>query len=201
MSLTRAMKRISLGVALTASLLLLACSEDDPTPTPTATETATETVTEAPTATPVTGGGGEDAAQDVDPSACDGIERLVAGAFPDATLLRDATAFEAGSLVGQGCRVLVTGDADELPTFVEVAQALRGALEADGWTEDIQYAADGPTGTASVYEKGEDQVLVSAGVSPKDPSVCPPDQIISECLEGLEPDEVEVHGSVVLRID
>lgn len=190
-TLTIRLRSTALALSVVAaSLLLLACSQADPTTTPTATPTST-----------VTGGDGADAPSNVDLEACDGIEPLVASAFPGMALLRDATAFETGAEVGQGCRVLVMGDADELPTFTEVAQALQGALEADGWVADPQYAADGPTGTQSVYEKGEDAVVVAAGVAPKDPTACPSDQIIGDCLESLEPQEILVQGSIILRIE
>ena len=187
-------RRAGLALAVVAaSLALVACGDSDEDPTP--------TVTPTPTATQVTGGGAADAPTNVDATACDGLEPLVAGAFSDVEVHRDVTAFEAGGTPGQGCRVMVLGDGDDLPTFVEVSQALRAALEADGWQEDIQFAADGPTGTQTVYTKGEQQVLVAAGVSPTDPSACPSDQVISECLEGLEPDEVLVQGSLVLMLE
>ncbi len=190
-------RRLSLALmALTASVAMVACSE--------ATGEGTPTPTQPPATGTATGGGaGGDAPHGVDASKCEGVVPLVQAAFPGATLIEDVTAFEAGggSLVAQGCRVMVVGDADELPPFVEVAQALRTAMEAYGWVEDTQYQADGPTGTQTVYQKGEEMALVAAGVAPKDPSVCPSDQIIGECLDSLEPDEIQVTGAVVVRVE
>ncbi len=200
------LRRTALVAALTASVLFVACgdSEDgDSTPTATATATATTTPTATETASPTgttTGGGAADAPNNVDQAACDPIAALVTSVFPDHEQIRDATAFEIGSEVGQGCRVLVAGDGDQLPTFVEVAQELRSALEAEGWTEDPQFAADGPTGTLSLFEKDGEQAVVAAGVSTKDPSACPANQVISECLEGLEADEILVQGSIILKV-
>lgn len=209
-------RRVSLALfALAASAALVACSdaEDAETPPPTATSAATQQATSTatgggtPSATePATGtatGGGGDASSGVDSSKCEAITPLVQGAFPGATLIEDVTAFEAGggTLVGQGCRVMVIGDGDELPSFVEVDQALRAALEADGWAEDQQYLADGPTATQTVYQKGDDLAVVAAGVSPKNPGDCRSDQIISDCIASLAPDQVQVLGAVVVKTD
>ena len=120
----------------------------------------------------------------------------VTGAFPDVTLIEDTGAFEVGGLVGDGRRVLVFGTAADLPSFVEIEQTLRGILEADGWTEDIQYAADGPSATISVWTKGEDMAVLAAGVSPQDPGACPAGQIIGECLDSLDPSAINVQGSI-----
>jgi hypothetical protein len=54
-------------------------------------------------------------------------------------------------------------------------------LAEQGWTEDPQLAADGPTGTAAGYRK-EDQICLAAASWVPDPSAnCPADQPISAC--------------------
>ncbi len=48
----------------------------------------------------------------------------------------------------------------------------------------------------SVWAKGEDTAVLAAGVTPQDPGACPADQVISECLEGLDPATINVQGSI-----
>lgn len=147
----------------------------------------------------MTGAGGADAARNVDMSLCTPIEALVRASFPGMTPMLDATAFEADGQTSEGCRVLVVGNADELPSFIDVAGALRTALEGDGW-EATDYVADGPAATQMLYTKGDQQALIAAGVSPKDPSACPADQLIGDCLDSLEADEILVQGSVIVAV-
>lgn len=191
------LKRGLLGVGiLAASFALIACTDDaagDGTPTATAS---------GATATSTPDGSG-DAPHEVDSAACDEIAPEVEAAFPGIALIEDSTAYEAGggALVGEGCRVMVRGTAEELPTFVEVATTLRGILEARGWTEDMQYAADGPAGTIAVFTDAADGIAVlAASTSPSEPTVCPPDQIIGECLDGLDPSQVIVQGEIVVGL-
>jgi len=199
---------LCLGI-VAASFTLIACSDEAPaddlssTATASSTGTASVTSTASPTATEVTGGSGGDAPHDVDSAACDEFAPAVQAAFPDVSLIQEATAYEAGggALVGEGCRIMVRGSADELPTFTEIATTLRGVLLAEGWTEDTQYAADGPAGTMSVFVNAADGIAVlAAGVSPNDPTACPPDQIIGECLDSLEPTAITVQGEIVIGI-
>ncbi len=178
---------VSVAVIGLASLAV-ACSDDEKSEA-----TLTPTATIAVDATQASPGSADESL-----AAYSALVEDVTAAFPDVTLIEDTGAFEVGggALVGDGRRVLVFGTAAELPTFVEIQQTLRGILEADGWAEDTQYAADGPTGTMSVWTKGEDMAVLAAGVSPQDPSACPADQIISACLEELDPTTVNVQGSI-----
>ena len=172
----------------------IACSDDEADAGPDVTATATAT---AGTGTPATDAT-QTPADDATLEAYSTLVQDVAEAFPDVTLIEDNGSFSVGDFVGDGRRVLVFGSAAELPSFIEIQQTLRGILEADGWTEDQAHAADGPTATVSVWEKGEDRVVLAAGVSPQDPSACPADQIIGECLDSLEPSEINVQGSITV---
>lgn len=166
----------------------VACSNDEEIEA-TATPTTTATATTATDATQAPGGA-------ANLEAYGALVEDVTGAFPDVTLIEDTGAYEVGGLVGDGRRVLIFGTAADLPSFIEIEQTLRGILEADGWTEDMQYAADGPGATMSVWRKGEEMAVLSAGVSPQDPGACPADRSIGECLEGLDPATVNVQGSI-----
>jgi len=191
----RGLRRVALlGGAVVIAFAAMACGDDS--------EPVINTGEPAATTAPVTGGGG-DAAHGVDMTRCEGVEQSVRALFPDASLIVDATAFEAGggAVLKQGCRVLVVGDSDEMPSFVELASELRAVLEGDGWVEDAQYAADGPAATVSVFERGEELALVAASVQPKDATACAADQVIGDCLESLEVDEILVQGEIVVAVE
>ncbi|MCB9484403.1 MAG: hypothetical protein H6675_10410 [Dehalococcoidia bacterium] len=175
----------------------VACSDDEGDTGADATTTATATTTVDATGAPSTDAT-QAPASDATLEAYSALVQDVTEAFPEVTLIEDNGSFSVSDFVGDGRRVLVFGTAAELPTFVEIQQTLRGILEADGWTEDPAYAADGPTATLSVWEKGEDRAVLAAGVSPADPSACPADQIIGECLDSLDPSEIHVQGSITV---
>lgn len=187
--------------------LAVACEGDEEPDGSDASPTATATATTSPTGTATSEGTMvPDATQasvgeaDASLEAYSGLVEQVTAAFPDVTLIEDTGAFEVGDLVGDGRRVLVFGTAAGLPTFIEIEQTLRGVLEDDGWTEDTAYAADAPASTLSVWRKGEDTAVLAAGTSPQDPSACPADQIIGECLDSLEPSEINVQGSISVAL-
>ena len=193
----RGLRRVALlGGAVVIAFAAMACGDDS--------EPVINTGEPAAATAPVTGGGG-DAAHDVDMTRCESVEQSVRALFPDASLIVDATAFEAdgGAILKQGCRVLVVGDSDEMSSFLELASELRAVLTGDGWVEDSQYAADGPTATATVavFERGEELALVAASVQPKDATACAADQIIGDCLESLEADEILVQGAIVVAVE
>jgi hypothetical protein len=82
---------------------------------------------------------------------------------------------------GVGCNATVTGSGEQFESPAAVVGILGGMLEEQGWTVDPMLAADGPTGTAMGYRKG-DQICVAAALwQPDDSANCPPDQPISAC--------------------
>ena len=188
--------------AIALAGLGVACSDDeasDDAADSTATATTTATATQEGTATGTATGDATQAPQGEDSlEAYSSLVEQVTAEFPDVTLIEDTGSFEVGGVAGDGRCVLVFGSAAELPSFVEIEQTLRGILEEDGWTEDTSLAADGPAATLSVWNKGEDTAVLGAGASPQDPSACPADQIIGECLESLEPSEINVQGSITV---
>lgn len=194
-SLGRSFRAVAIAGAMLLAGFAVACSDEEAAaPSGAGMATATSTAT--------TAGGTVDATQapadDATLAAYSALVEDVTAAFPDVTLIEDNGSFAVGDFVGDGRRVLVFGSAAELPAFIEIEQTLRGILEADGWSEDTSHAADGPAATVSVWEKGEDRVVLAAGVSPQDPSACPADQIIGECLDSLEPSEINVQGSITV---
>jgi len=82
---------------------------------------------------------------------------------------------------GIGCQATATGTGLDFENFAVVADDLRGMLETRGWQEDSMYAADGPTGTATGFRKGDGLCLLNVGWEPSQDASCPQDQPISAC--------------------
>jgi Tol biopolymer transport system component len=82
---------------------------------------------------------------------------------------------------GTGCQATVTGTGVQFESPATVVNALGSMLEDQGWTVDPTLVADGPTGTAAGYRKG-DQICMAAAIWEPDKSAnCPEDQPISAC--------------------
>jgi hypothetical protein len=82
---------------------------------------------------------------------------------------------------GKGCQATATGTGLNFENLAVVADNLRGMLETRGWQEDSMYAADGPTGTATGFRKGDGLCLLNVGWEPSQDANCPQDQPISAC--------------------
>jgi Tol biopolymer transport system component/putative hemolysin len=82
---------------------------------------------------------------------------------------------------GTGCQATITGTGVQFESPAAVVDALGSMLAEQGWTADPMFVADGPTGTAAGYRKG-DQICLAAAMWQPDPSAnCPQDQPISAC--------------------
>jgi len=88
---------------------------------------------------------------------------------------------------GSGCQTSATGTGLDFESFSYVADQLRTLLTAEGWTEDMTYLADGPTGTATAFKSDGGLCLLSVNWEPSEDADCPPDQPISACQ--LEPEQ------------
>lgn len=82
---------------------------------------------------------------------------------------------------GFGCQITVTGTGEDLANFVAVAENLKAALTAQGWTEDFQYLADSPMGTAAGLQHDNQLCLLTVEWTPSEDANCPNDQPISAC--------------------
>jgi len=88
---------------------------------------------------------------------------------------------------GTGCQATVTGTGVQFESPAAAVNALSGMLQDEGWTVDPMLIADGPTGTAAGYRKG-DQICIAAALwEPDDSAICPQDQPISACQ--LKPEQ------------
>ncbi len=95
----------------------------------------------------------------------------------------DTAAFDdyVGGDSGSGCQMMATGTGDDFESYSQVADALEEMLTARGWIEDVQYAADGPIGTATGFQEENGLCLLRAGWEPSEDADCPSDQPISAC--------------------
>ena len=82
---------------------------------------------------------------------------------------------------GTGCQATVTGTGEQFQGPVTVVQTLGALLIDQGFAEDMLLAADGPTGTAVGYRKGDQMCMAAAMWQPDDSANCPKDQPIAAC--------------------
>jgi hypothetical protein len=86
---------------------------------------------------------------------------------------------------GMGCTLEASGTGADFQSLPAVMDKLRGALI--GWQEDPNFAADGPTGTATAFVRDSALLLVTVGWEPAPDANCPQDQPISACP--LQPEQ------------
>nr|MBN1228320.1 hypothetical protein [Anaerolineae bacterium] len=89
---------------------------------------------------------------------------------------------------GTGCQILVTGTGVDFSGHMDVFEQLDVLLQQIGWTPDMTYRADGPTGTAGGYRRDSGLLLLTVMWEPAEEANCPQDQPISAC--NLDPDQM-----------
>jgi putative hemolysin len=101
----------------------------------------------------------------------------------EVTLLADVPFSDPfdSSQTGPGCLITATGTGADFENAWTTADSLRAMFEANGWAEDPQYQADGPTGTASAFRRDNALAIMSVMWLPSDDANCPDDQPISAC--------------------
>ncbi len=82
---------------------------------------------------------------------------------------------------GTGCQATITGTGAQFESPAAVVDGLGGMLVSQGWTPDPMLVADGPTGTAAGYRKGDQICWAGAHWEPDASANCPQDQPISTC--------------------
>ncbi|MDP2011417.1 MAG: hypothetical protein Q8K11_14695 [Phenylobacterium sp.] len=121
------------------------------------------------------------AAAAASPGAC-AVLKAHAEAVLEATAdLTSGTGSHPGQADAAGCVIAFKGTGEVFGTrFQVVAARLDAMMVAQGWTQDINAAADGPTGSAMGYRKGSQAVAVS--VDYDTPSgVCRDDAPVASC--------------------
>lgn len=113
---------------------------------------------------------------------CATLRDTVAAALGTQADLREAefNDFVTGQS-GRGCEISVSGTGETFGSFLDVAAQLQAALGEAGWTPDMAYLADGPTGTAVGLRQGSNLALLSVNWQPSADANCPADQIITAC--------------------
>ncbi len=90
-------------------------------------------------------------------------------------------------LSGTGCVATINGTGVQFPDYGATVQSLDKLMAGQGWTQEPQMAAGGPTGMGMGYRKGNQVCFGGAGWRPASTAVCPKDVPIGECK--LKPEE------------
>ena len=119
---------------------------------------------------------------------CDTVVRLLAD-YPSLAVDRsegEVRDYRTGK-VGPGCRVEMKGSAAAFRERGAPDEALRERFAGLGWSEDYQYTADGPDGSAFAFRRGASLCVFRAqwdGGDDGDPDYVPDDRYDMEvdCL-------------------
>lgn len=192
-----------LAIPVLFLIVLSACAPAAPTPAPTSapaptlapptspppttvppTSTPASSPTTAPTSAPATPT--QPVVWSPPPQAdCEKLQQAVAqavGAQLHVSLTTKPFEDYVDRTTGSGCEIQVTGGTGA--NFQNAGQAVDtvGAiLKAQGWKEDQNFAAGGPTSIDTAFRNGNQLALLNAGWSPSPDANCPNDQPISAC--------------------
>jgi predicted small lipoprotein YifL len=161
-----------------ALALLAACG---PTPAPTAVPTPVPP-TAVPTAVVVPTSAVAGGFQPLANTECQALQQAVAAKLGVQANLAEAPFQDyIGGGTGTACLITASGTGVNFPSFGAVATDMQVLLAGQGWTVDLMYAADGPTGTAYGMRKDNRLGLISVMWTPASDANCPQDKPISEC--------------------
>jgi len=134
-----------------------------------------------PGATPAAGAGST--IQPLLMEVCDGQAQAMSHTLQDLVPTQSEEPLDdpITGATGIGCQAAVTGTGLQFESPPAVVSALGSMLEDQGWTADPMFVADGPTGTAAGYRKGDQICLAAAMWAPDESANCPEDQPISAC--------------------
>lgn len=121
-------------------------------------------------------------------SGCDTVARILA-VLPTVAIDRSTGEVrdDRTGEIALGCRVEVKGSASAFRESGAPEVVVRERLSELGWTEDYEYAADGPDGAAFAFRGGSVLCMFRAswdGGDDSDPNYVPDDRydIVVECL-------------------
>ncbi len=118
----------------------------------------------------------------LDASVCETLKQIGAEALATDMGLEFTAPFMDvfGGEAGQGCRIATAGYGTQFSSPQNVVTTLAGSMGL-GWTEQVSYQADGPTGSAKGLTRDSALMLISASWEPDLGVECPADQPIENC--------------------
>lgn len=120
--------------------------------------------------------------QPLSPEVCTGLAQTMAAALEvEVTQAEVPFTDPAAGASGTACQASARGTGAQFTSPQAVVDTLAGLLESEGWQEDMQLAAGGPTGTASGFRQGGQVCLAAAVWQPDATVTCPSDRPIAEC--------------------
>jgi len=119
----------------------------------------------------------------VEPASCQEVRTIAEEALGRQATVTAGVPFQdpITGKSGSACQATITGTGVDFESPDEVMQKLKAVLGARGWSEDVMYAADGPTGTGTGMINGDQLCLLIAMWIPAGEARCPADRPISEC--------------------
>jgi putative hemolysin len=82
---------------------------------------------------------------------------------------------------GVGCQVTASGTGLDFESILAVSETIKDMMRTNGWNEDPQYLADGPTGTATAFRQDSRLCLFQVGWAPSEDAGCPADRPATDC--------------------
>jgi hypothetical protein len=150
--------------------------------TPTAAPAPTEEIAEVPTPEPTSAPAADMTFTPLSQDECSHIADILSMAFgvEFGTAEVAFQDFLTGN-TGMGCAIQANGDGSKFDNPGLVSMTVSQQLAPEGWATDVQYSADGPTGTVVGLTKGDKLCILDANWMPSEDADCAPDQPISEC--------------------
>jgi len=176
---------IAVIVALTQTAAALQQPQSAPQ-----TEAATDAPTEVPAVVPPVSG-----YQPYDAVACTSLSDVIfanvglTGSVLSPVPLDDYITGQNGS----ACQIAYAGTSATVPATVDLYASASSTLIAQGWVEDINYSAGGPTGLASAFRKDASLCLVSFERMPVDRALCNANEPIASCFAILSPEQITLN--------
>ncbi|MBN1994304.1 MAG: hypothetical protein JW953_16520 [Anaerolineae bacterium] len=107
-----------------------------------------------------------------------GIEMILAEA-PFEDILREQS--------GTGCQITAGGTGLDFENLGVIDHALREMLPAQGWQEDISFAADGPGSMFAGFRRANQLCLLAVSSGPAEEQLCANDEPFATCWQNLTP--------------
>jgi hypothetical protein len=177
------------GILIIFVLLLTSCSTATvPTASAPATAEATVAATSSSTALPTDTDGTASQYEPVDASVCQMLQGVTAEALGVEVSMETAAPFTdyRTAETGEGCRLTAKGEGTQFTSPQDVIEKLKNTVGL-GWTEQIDYEADGPMGSSTALTRDMGLMILQANWDVAEGAVCPTDQPIESC--DLQPNQ------------